>query len=136
MCAVFASETQVLDLVAPGAVSIAAVNAPDNVVISGEGAAVRDAVARLEAEGIRTEPLAVSHAFHSHLMEPMLDEFEKVAAGVTSAPARLAFVSNVTGRLMRGDFASPAYWRTHVRSTVKFAESMGALQRWATASEG
>ena len=129
MCAVFASETQVLDLVAPGTVSIAAVNAPDNVVISGEGAAVRDAVARLEARGIRTEPLAVSHAFHSHLMEPMLDDFEKVAAGVTSAPARLGFVSNVTGGLMRGDFASPAYWRTHVRSTVKFAESMRALQQ-------
>ena len=129
MAAVFASEAQVLDLVAPGAVSIAAVNAPDNVVISGEGAAVRDAVARIEAQGIRTEPLAVSHAFHSHLMDPMLDDFEKVAAGVTSAPARLGFVSNVTGRLMRGDFASPAYWRTHVRSTVKFAESIGALHQ-------
>src|SRR5207248_5517488 len=127
MAAVAASEAQVLERLAHSDVSIAAINAPDSVVISGDAAAVRRAVMRFEADGIRAEPLAVSHAFHSRLMEPMLDAFEKVAADVTSAPARIGFVSNVTGRLMRGGFATPAYWRTHVRSTVRFAESIAAL---------
>ena len=130
MAAVFASEAQVLEgLARDGRISIAAVNAPDSVVISGGGAAIQEAVARMQAAGIQTEPLAVSHAFHSHLMEPMLDEFEKVAAAVACGPARLGFVSNVTGRLTRGDFATPAYWRSHVRSTVRFAESIATLHQ-------
>jgi acyl transferase domain-containing protein/NADPH:quinone reductase-like Zn-dependent oxidoreductase/acyl carrier protein/NADP-dependent 3-hydroxy acid dehydrogenase YdfG len=128
MAAVFAGEAQVREqLTGIRNISIAAVNAPDNVVISGDKLAVEEAVARLQADGIESKGLVVSHAFHSHLMEPMLDEFEKIASAVKCAPPRIGFVSNVTGKLMRGDFATPAYWRTHVRGTVRFADSIAAL---------
>jgi myxalamid-type polyketide synthase MxaB len=96
-------------------------------VISGDGEAVQHAVAKFGRDGIRTEPLVVSHAFHSQLLEPILDEFERVAGEVKSAAPRIGFVSNVTGRFMRGEFATPAYWRSHVRGTVRFADSIAAL---------
>jgi acyl transferase domain-containing protein/NADPH:quinone reductase-like Zn-dependent oxidoreductase/acyl carrier protein len=128
MAAVFAGEVQVRQLLAGvKTISIAAVNAPDNVVISGDRLAVEAALARLKADGVESERLVVSHAFHSHLMEPMLDEFEKIASDVKCSPPRIGFVSNVTGKLMRGDFATPAYWRAHVRETVRFADSIAAL---------
>ena len=128
MAAIFAGEAQVMEALAGDPrVSIAAVNAPDNVVISGDGEAVRDASARFEAAGVRTEALVVSHAFHSPLMDPMLDEFERTAARISTAPPRLAFVSNVTGKVERGNFATAAYWRRHVRGTVRFADSVAAL---------
>jgi acyl transferase domain-containing protein/NAD(P)-dependent dehydrogenase (short-subunit alcohol dehydrogenase family)/acyl carrier protein len=128
MAAVFAGEAQVRQLIARfPSLSIAAVNAPDNVVISGDNAALQEALATLRVEGIESEQLVVSHAFHSALMEPMLDEFERIAGEVKCAAPRIGFVSNVTGKVMRGDFATPAYWRTHVRGTVRFADSIAAL---------
>jgi acyl transferase domain-containing protein/NADPH:quinone reductase-like Zn-dependent oxidoreductase len=128
MAAVFAGEAQLRQLLADAkGVSIAAVNAPDNVVISGDKRAIQDALARLKADGVESQRLVVSHAFHSHLMEPMLDEFEQIASEVKSSPPRIGFVSNVTGKLMRGDFATPAYWRRHVRETVRCADSIAAL---------
>jgi acyl transferase domain-containing protein/acyl carrier protein len=109
-------------------VSVAAVNGPDNVVISGPQAAVQAVVAALEAEGVSARGLTVSHAFHSSLMEPMLREFEQVARQVTYAPPRMTLMSNVTGQPMSREVAPDAeYWCRHIRGAVRFADGMRGL---------
>jgi acyl transferase domain-containing protein/thioesterase domain-containing protein/acyl carrier protein len=110
-------------------VAIAAANGPENTVISGEGAVVRAIVAEFESAGVRTQLLAVSHAFHSPLMEPMLDQFEAVAAAVKYERPRVPIVSNLTGRLLTEERPDAAYWRQHIRSTVQFAAGMETLAR-------
>ena len=127
MAAVFADEARVVRAIAPyrKTVSLACVNGPENMVISGVGSDVEAVLKRFEAEGIGFTPLTVSHAFHSPLMEPMLDEFERVAAEVTYASPRIGLVSNVSGTLARGEeMANGAYWRRHIRQPVRFSASM------------
>ena len=109
-------------------VSLAALNGPDDTVISGPCASVRAVCAALAAEGVRSEPLAVSHAFHSALMDPVLSAFESEARNVVYATPRLTLVSDLTGRLATEDVASARYWRRHLREPVQFAAGMGTLQ--------
>ncbi len=106
-------------------VSIAAVNGPENVVISGKHEAIEAIIANLKDE-IKTK-LPVSHAFHSPLMEPMLAEFERVTAEVTYTMPQIPLCSNVTGQLATDEIATPAYWCRHVRQPVRFAASMETL---------
>uniref|UniRef100_UPI0035D42679 SDR family NAD(P)-dependent oxidoreductase n=1 Tax=Micromonospora parathelypteridis TaxID=1839617 RepID=UPI0035D42679 len=106
-------------------VQIAAVNGPTSVVISGDEEAVEELVGRWRAEGVRVRRLAVSHAFHSHLMEPMLAEFTTVLEGLTFGSARLPVVSNLTGEV--SDCASVEYWVRHVREAVRFADSLATV---------
>ncbi|MDZ7269348.1 MAG: SDR family NAD(P)-dependent oxidoreductase [candidate division KSB1 bacterium] len=130
MASITASEAEVAAALAGHSeeVAIAALNGPDSTVISGETGAVERLCRRFEAEGRKTRRLTVSHAFHSPLMEPMLEEFTAVAAQVKYAAPRLGLLSNVTGRFETGAFFSdPGYWRRHVRSTVRFADAMRAL---------
>ncbi|MCK6562451.1 SDR family NAD(P)-dependent oxidoreductase [candidate division KSB1 bacterium] len=130
MAAVAATGAEVEQVLASagGAVAIAALNGPQNTVISGPAEAVDELCRKFEAEGRKTKRLTVSHAFHSPLMEPMLDEFEAIAATVKYATPRLGLVSNVTGSFESGAFFGNAgYWRRHVRSAVRFAQSMQAL---------
>lgn len=108
-------------------VSIAAYNGPENIVISGATAAVRTLVEQFERDGISTQQLTVSHAFHSPLMEPMLDEFERVAASIAHQLPRVPLVSNLTGQLMTGEAPDANYWREHVRNPVRFAQGMQVL---------
>ncbi|HEY0228310.1 MAG TPA: polyketide synthase dehydratase domain-containing protein, partial [Mycobacterium sp.] len=105
-------------------VGIAAINGPGSVVISGAEAAVAAVADRLRADGRRVHQLAVSHAFHSPLMDPMIDEFGTVAAGLAVGKPVIPIVSNVTGQLAGDDFASVAYWKRHVRDAVRFADSV------------
>ena len=104
MVAVFADEVRVAAACCPYAseVSIAAINGPEHVVISGRGQAVQQIVAALQAAGVRTQKLQVSHAFHSPLMEPMLEEFARTARQVTYRSPQLGVISNVTGQLASG----------------------------------
>ncbi|TBR56984.1 hypothetical protein B4U84_26490 [Westiellopsis prolifica IICB1] len=107
--------------------AIAAINGPQNVVISGERQAVQTVVTILEAEGVKTTKLKVSHAFHSPLMKPMLAEFEKVARQVTYSSPQINLISNLTGQWANAEIANPEYWLTHVLQSVQFAASMKTL---------
>ena len=111
-----------------GRVAIAAINGPANTVISGERVAAEEIARRFAAAGSRTKALRVSHAFHSPLVDPVLDEFEREIAGTQYAEPSLALVSNLSGRL--ADLAligRSAYWRDHMRESVRFADSVRAL---------
>ncbi|WP_327066351.1 type I polyketide synthase [Kitasatospora sp. NBC_01302] len=123
MVAVKATEAEIEPLLTER-VSIAAVNGPSSVVISGEAAAVRAIAERFE----RTRELTVSHAFHSPLMEPMLAQFREVAAGLEYHPPRIAVVSTLTGaQASAEELCSPEYWVRHVREAVRFADGVRAL---------
>jgi len=108
-------------------VSIAAINAPESVVISGSTEAVGEVAAKLESEGIRTRALAVTHGFHSPLLEPILDEFEACAGEVKYSAPRIRIISNRTGEAAKaGEMTRPGYWREHMRSTVLFEAGLRA----------
>lgn len=124
---VAASEDEVVSLLGEG-VGIAAINAPESVVISGPQAAVSAIADKFAAQGRRVHQLAVSHAFHSPLMEPMLEEFVRVAAQVEVRKPQIGLVSNVTGELAGPDFGSPQYWGEHVSRAVRFVDSARHLQ--------
>ncbi|MEV5872593.1 type I polyketide synthase, partial [Streptomyces tendae] len=129
MVAVQATEAEVLPHLSE-TVSVAAVNGPEAVVISGTEADVLAISSHFEGEGRRTSRLRVSHAFHSPLMEPMLEDFRAVAAGVEFAEPQLPVVSNVTGELASADeLRSPEYWVRHVRDAVRFGDGVRALSQ-------
>ncbi|WP_143079012.1 type I polyketide synthase, partial [Streptomyces monashensis] len=130
MVAVEAAEEEVAPLVEgrAGEVSIAAVNGPRAVVVAGVESAVVEVAGELKARGRRSSRLRVSHAFHSPLMEPMLQAFRRVAEGVSYSAPSVPVVSNVTGQLaVDGELASADYWVRHVREAVRFADGVAAL---------
>ncbi len=129
MVAVAAEEARVAATIAPFAplVSIAALDGPKRVVISGRASEV-DAVARdLESQGIATSPLSVSHAFHSPLMDPMRAEFERVVRGIRLHEPRIPIVSNLTGAEASAELTMPEYWVSHASRPVRFAEGVAAV---------
>ncbi|MBU6352351.1 MAG: SDR family NAD(P)-dependent oxidoreductase, partial [Chloroflexi bacterium] len=129
MVSLLAAESRVREAIAPYAdeLSIAAINGPASVVISGSRDAVLAVSELLAAEGVKSQRLTVSHAFHSPLMEPMLEEFRQVAERITYHKPVLRLVSNVTGRLAGDEIATPGYWVRHVREAVRFADGVAAL---------
>ncbi|GAA2709632.1 MULTISPECIES: type I polyketide synthase [Streptomyces] len=131
MIAVEAAEDEVLPLLAgrEDEVSVAAVNGPRSVVVAGAEAAAEEIAARLKEQGRRTKRLTVSHAFHSPLMRPMLEEFRAVVAGLDFHTPRIAAVSTVTGEIVTDDqWATPGYWVDHVARPVRFADATRALE--------
>ncbi len=112
---------------AAAAVSLAAVNAPDAVVFSGDTEAVAALESKLVAEGVKTSRLRVSHAFHSALLDPMLAEFAEIAAGLTYHEPRIPLCSTVSGAFDGGSVATPGYWVRQVREAVRFAPAVRAL---------
>ncbi|MCG8550725.1 MAG: acyltransferase domain-containing protein [Desulfobacterales bacterium] len=111
-------------------ISVAAANGPANTVISGKNAAVKEVCKRFEADGISWIPLQTSHAFHSILMEPMIEAFRDVAETVRYGSPQIPYISNITGDLVENDeVCFPDYWCRHIRSPVMFESGIHALYR-------
>jgi mycoketide-CoA synthase len=123
MFALEATEEEVRPLLG-AEVGLAAVNGRASVVISGAEDDVVAVADQFRADGRRVRRLAVSHAFHSPLMDPMIDEFGTIAARLVTAGATIPIISNVTGQLAADDFASASYWKRHIREAVRFADSI------------
>ncbi|MER5872850.1 SDR family NAD(P)-dependent oxidoreductase [Streptomyces sp. NPDC002044] len=132
MAALEATEAETLPLLG-ARVSLAAVNGPDAIVISGDEDAVERIRTHFDALGRRTRRLTVSHAFHSPHMNPILDEFRAIAAGLTFHTPRIPVVSNVTGGFATAEeLASPDYWTRHIREAVRFHDGVRALDAAGT----
>ncbi|MEU5107906.1 MULTISPECIES: SDR family NAD(P)-dependent oxidoreductase [unclassified Streptomyces] len=131
MIALEAAEEEVAPLLAGRAdrVALAAVNAPTSVVVSGDEEVVEEVSRAIRERGHRTRRLRVGHAFHSPRIDPMLEEFRRVAASLTYAPPRIAVVSNVTGALAGAEqLCDPDYWVRHARQPVRFRDGIAALR--------
>ena len=131
MAAIAASEQDVAAIVGLATdVSIAAVNAPTQTVISGPIAAVDAVCASFAGRGVRYQRLSVSHAFHSSLMDPILEAFEREIQSIAFAAPRLQLVSNLTGRMAGADeLMQPRYWRRHLREAVRFGDCVRTIER-------
>ncbi|WP_421108915.1 type I polyketide synthase [Streptomyces sp. NEAU-S77] len=137
MAAIQATETDVLEILKglPGGdpAAIAAVNGPSATVISGAEDIVEQAMDIARGQGRRVSRLRVSHAFHSPLMRPMLDEFAQVAAGITYHDPHTRAISTVTGEPVTAeDWATPEYWVRQVHRPVRFHAALTT----ATAGQG
>ncbi|MGV0872594.1 SDR family NAD(P)-dependent oxidoreductase [Mycolicibacterium sp. XJ879] len=125
MVAVFTDAKHIEEVAAEfGRVSVGAYNGP-NTVLSGPGEDLEQIVARFADDGIRCTWLETSHAFHSELLDPILDEFESYAGQFTFATPTLPLVCNRTGTVLTAQTPLDAsYWRRHSRQPVQFAESV------------
>ncbi|MBD2111679.1 MULTISPECIES: type I polyketide synthase [Cyanophyceae] len=129
MVAVFADADTVAAALPP-TVSLATLNGPDNTVIAGLQSDLETVVEDLHAQGIRTKPLQVSHAFHSALMDPILNVFEQSAQGIRFRAPTIPLVSNLTGEFVGSDLPLDArYWRRHARQPVRFADAIATLHQ-------
>ncbi|MBD2257782.1 type I polyketide synthase [Pseudanabaena sp. FACHB-2040] len=132
MAAIFADEATVAKAIAPFAdtVSLATLNGPENTVIAGVKADVQQVLIQLRERGIGSRSLDVSHAFHSPLMDPVLNLFEHTARRVPCQPAQIPLVSNLTGQfLAAGEVLDGAYWRRQAREPVRFGDAIATLQQ-------
>ena len=131
MVAILAGLETVANEIAPWEqkISIAAINSPQSIVISGEEIALARVVSNLESQGISTQKLNVSHAFHSPLMQPVLAEFTQIAETITYAVPKIPIVSNVTGTIVTTEIAKAEYWVEHITAPVKFAQGMELLRQ-------
>lgn len=131
MAAVFAPREKIEEMLAPfkGRLNVAAHNSPGVNTVAGEADALEEAIAAFTEAKIKAKKLVVSHAFHSHLMDPMLEEFAAFAAGITFHEMRIPLISNVTCKVLKLAEVTPEYWCQHVRGTVGFHDSMQELNR-------
>ncbi|MGW2598426.1 type I polyketide synthase, partial [Streptomyces klenkii] len=135
MISLEATEDEVLPLLQDrqDSVSIAAVNGPAALVVAGEEGEAEAVAAHFAALGRRTKRLQVSHAFHSPLMEPVLEEFRTVVAGLTPQAPVVPVVSGLTGTLATVEqLTSPDYWVDHARHAVRFADTVAWLSGHGT----
>jgi acyl transferase domain-containing protein/acyl carrier protein len=109
-------------------ISLAAVNSPFHSVISGTDESIEGIQKELEEKGHQTTRLHTSHAFHSPMMEPMLEEFEAAVRDITFQPPRVPYISNLNGDWITFQQVSdPLYWTQHVRNTVRFSEGLSRI---------
>lgn len=130
MAAVFTDEKSVAEAIREDSaeLAIATVNAPQSIVISGTSDAMSRVLERLESNGIKSHKLAVSHAFHSPLMDSILEPFREIADTIQYHPAKLPLVSNLKGQwIERGSSLDAEHWKTHIREAVRFRDGMQTL---------
>jgi acyl transferase domain-containing protein/NAD(P)-dependent dehydrogenase (short-subunit alcohol dehydrogenase family)/acyl carrier protein len=113
-----------------GQLAVAAYNGPKHTVISGQTESISQVMAALQAENVRVQRLNVSHAFHSSLMTPMLEEFRQAASRVTYQPPHIPLISNLSGDQSHA-VGTADYWVTHVTRPVRFHDAVQALYRQA-----
>jgi acyl transferase domain-containing protein/NAD(P)-dependent dehydrogenase (short-subunit alcohol dehydrogenase family)/acyl carrier protein len=137
MVAVEATERELTDWLSgvEDELAIAAINGPRASVLSGAREPIERARAHWEGEGRKAKRLTVSHAFHSPLIDPMLAEFERIAAGLEYHEPQIPIVSSLDGELLGSERATdPRYWTAQAREPVRFAAAVAALrQEGATA---
>jgi acyl transferase domain-containing protein/NAD(P)-dependent dehydrogenase (short-subunit alcohol dehydrogenase family)/thioesterase domain-containing protein/acyl carrier protein len=137
MAFIAATEAEVKDSLTSyeGRLTIAAVNSPTQITVSGDEDALAEWEAEQEQAGKEAKRLRVSHAFHSHRMEPMLAQFEEVASTLSPSAPKLPVISNRTGEPLTAEQAAdPAYWAGQVRQEVRFADGLAYLQAQGTAA--
>ena len=131
MAAVYAAEREVRSRLAgqEESLSVAALNGPENTVISGAEVALEQVLQDLEAAGIGSQRLRVSHGFHSPAMAAIQAEFAAAAAQVSYGKAQIGIVSNLTGRLAEaGEMERADYWVRQLRQPVRFRQTMETLR--------
>jgi len=127
MLAVSLPEDRIVQLL-PEGVSIAALNEPSGSVVSGSPEAIAELERELESREIGFRPLHTSHAFHSPMMEPVLDAFEREVRKISLQSPRIPYISNLTGTWITPEQAmNPAYWARHLRETVRFSQGLKEL---------
>jgi acyl transferase domain-containing protein len=131
MATVFATEADLAAHLEPfaGAVSVAAINGPDIVVVSGIRAAMQELLPRLTSAGVRVLRLPIAQAFHSPLVEPIVAAFHAEVARVQLSRPHTTLVSNLTGRDAGAEIATPEYWSRHLRQPVRFYDALRWLHR-------
>ncbi|MFF1699826.1 type I polyketide synthase [Streptomyces sp. NPDC058257] len=137
MLAVQATETDVLPLLEglEAQVGLAAVNGPSQLVLSGEREVLESLAETLKGQERKVRWLKVSHAFHSPLMDPVLEDFRKVAQGIAYGTPKLPVVSNVTGELAEAaELQDPEYWVRHVREAVRFHDGLNSLTAYGVST--
>ena len=107
--------------------SIAAVNGPGIVLVSGLAAEVAQIGQKVEQGGGRVSPVSIDRAFHSPLVEPVLAEFEKTLQAVTFNAPEIPLISNVSGDIAGPEIRTPAYWLRHLRQPVQFCSGVRTL---------
>ncbi len=137
MLALLTSQERVQQLLATladeaGALHLAAINGPTNIVVAGAVGPLQRLEAAAAAAGVQAQRLAVSHAFHTPALRPMLPAFEQVLLQIRFSPPRIPLVSNVTGQLIGAEIATAEYWCQHVISPVRFGDGMAACSGIST----
>lgn len=129
MAAVMASEDVVKKVISNlGApISIAAVNGPQAITISGYRKDIFQALEAFKKINIEAKELIVSHAFHSLQMDEILNEFESFLTQIEFSPPKLTLISNLTGQVADASICSPTYWRRHIREAVSFYQGVKTL---------
>lgn len=127
MLLVLAAEEQVAAWASRHGLEIGVVNAAENIVVSGSLSTLVALERFLSDRGIGHRRLQVANAFHSRLMDPMLDEFRAIAAGVVFREPEIRFVSNLTGRFETSRLLEPDYWVAQIRHTARFGDGISTL---------
>nr|WP_272920764.1 type I polyketide synthase [Streptomyces sp. SID4913] len=137
MIAIRAAEADVLPHLErhAGRLSLAAVNGPDSVVISGDPDAADEVAEDFRSQGTKTRRLTVSHAFHSPHMDGVLAEFEEIIRTLDLREPAIPVVSNITGRVAGpGELTDPGYWARHIRAAVRFHDGVRTLHEQGVTS--
>jgi acyl transferase domain-containing protein/acyl carrier protein len=130
MSAIAVDEQSILEAIKPyaGMVSVAAINGSESVVISGDAETVKKITAYFSVRNIKTKELQVSHAFHSHLLDPILAEFQSVLEQIKFNKPSITLISNLTGmKVSDEEVITPSYWVKHTRNAVRFTDGVNAL---------
>jgi acyl transferase domain-containing protein/acyl carrier protein len=113
-----------------GRLDLAAVNAPESCVVSGPPEAICEFEVELRSAGVRCHLLTNQRAFHSAMMEPLVEDLAELIRGIKLRPPTVPYISNVTGQwISEQEATDPNYWARHLRSTVRFADGVSKLQK-------